>query len=205
MNCEPVFCVVERCAKKLSQLLAGIQGRIFQFSSVGPVANAMDVLQPLRLILQPYSPVWLVITTFTARCLHACNNARDPSRERWNYVSEKLPEFCLNATYTSFRDLLHAVNLQHGTDGFTSPPKEGVLRIFSLRPGLNPRTWVLKASTLPLVHRSRYSVNMEAKLVTYATVRFTIHCHKRDININEITLNFGLMFKITPHCHAHAE
>jgi len=30
-----------------------------------------------------------------------------------------------------FRDLLHAANLQHGTDGFTSSPKEGVLRIFS--------------------------------------------------------------------------
>jgi hypothetical protein len=25
---------------------------------------------------------------------------------------------------------LHAANLRHGTDGFTSPPKEGVLRIF---------------------------------------------------------------------------
>ena len=30
----------------------------------------------------------------------------------------------------TFRDLLHAVNLRHGTDGFTSLPKEGVLRIF---------------------------------------------------------------------------
>ena len=29
-----------------------------------------------------------------------------------------------------FRDLLHAANLRHGTDGFTSPPKVGVLRIF---------------------------------------------------------------------------
>ena len=29
-----------------------------------------------------------------------------------------------------FRDLLHAANLRHGTAGFTSPPKEGVLRIF---------------------------------------------------------------------------
>jgi hypothetical protein len=29
------------------------------------------------------------------------------------------------------RDLLHAAKLRHGTDGFTSPPKEGVLRIFS--------------------------------------------------------------------------
>jgi hypothetical protein len=41
-------------------------------------------------------------------------------------------------------------------------PKEGVLRIFSplkvrrLRPGLNPRTWVLKTSMLPLDHRSRW-------------------------------------------------
>ena len=33
-------------------------------------------------------------------------------------------------TYTPFRDLLHAANLRLGTDGFTSPPKEGVLRIF---------------------------------------------------------------------------
>jgi len=60
------------------------------------------------------------------------------------------------------RDLLHATNLRHGTDGYTSSPKEGVLRIFSplkirrLRPGLNPRTWVPKASTLPLDQRSRY-------------------------------------------------
>ena len=30
-----------------------------------------------------------------------------------------------------------------------------VLRIRRLRPGLNPRTWVLEASTLPLDHRSR--------------------------------------------------
>jgi hypothetical protein len=43
-------------------------------------------------------------------------------------------------------------------------PKEDVLRIFSswktrrLRPGLNPRTWVLKASTQPLDHRSRVKV-----------------------------------------------
>ena len=49
-----------------------------------------------------------------------------------------------------FRVLLHATNMRHGTNGFTSLPKEGVLRIFSpwkirrLRPGLNPRTWVPK-------------------------------------------------------------
>ena len=32
--------------------------------------------------------------------------------------------------HVTFRDLLHAVNLRHGTNGFTSLPKEGVLRIF---------------------------------------------------------------------------
>jgi hypothetical protein len=44
----------------------------------------------------------------------------------------------------AIEDFLHATNLRHGTDGFTSPPKEGVQRIFSpleirrFRPGLNP-------------------------------------------------------------------
>jgi hypothetical protein len=38
--------------------------------------------------------------------------------------------FAEMTTSTPFRDLLHAANLRYGTDGFTSPPKEGVLRIF---------------------------------------------------------------------------
>jgi hypothetical protein len=47
-------------------------------------------------------------------------------------VGEKCPGILLNADfYVTFRDLLHAVKLRHGTDGFTSPPKEGVLKIFS--------------------------------------------------------------------------
>ena len=66
-------------------------------------------------------------------------------------------------TPTPFRDTLHAANLRHGTDGFTSPPKEGVLRIFSplkirrLRPGLNPRTWLdwYSLSVIIIVIRSR--------------------------------------------------
>jgi hypothetical protein len=40
-------------------------------------------------------------------------------------------EFCLRASFHARRVLLHAVNLRHGTDGFISPPKEGVLRILS--------------------------------------------------------------------------
>ena len=74
--------------------------------------------------------------------------------------------FAEMTTSTPFRNLLH---LRHGTDGFTSAPKEGVLRIFSslkirrLRPGLNQRTWVLKASTLPLDHRSPFTYKFRRK------------------------------------------
>ena len=32
--------------------------------------------------------------------------------------------------HVTFKELLHAVNLRHGTNGFTSLPKEAVLRIF---------------------------------------------------------------------------
>ena len=42
-------------------------------------------------------------------------------------------EFCPKMLdfHVIFRDLLHATNLRHGTNGFTSLPKEGVLKIFS--------------------------------------------------------------------------
>ena len=41
-------------------------------------------------------------------------------------------EFCLKMPdfHVTFKDLLHAVNPRHATNGFTSFPKEGVLRIF---------------------------------------------------------------------------
>jgi hypothetical protein len=47
--------------------------------------------------------------------------------------------FAKMMTSTPFMDLLHAANLRHGTDGFTSPPKEGVLRIFFTFK--NPMAW----------------------------------------------------------------
>ena len=107
----------------------------------------------------------LDVPTFATRRLHACHHATAPSGGRWNCGQEMSGEFGLNADFhVTFRDLLHAVKL-HGTDGFTSPPKEGVLRIFfalkirRLRPGVNPLTWVPNASTLPLDHRSRICVS----------------------------------------------
>jgi len=77
-------------------------------------------------------PPPLDVPTFAATCLCFRSDARDPSSERWNCGRERcpvviLPKFRLPR---KFRDLLHAANLRHGTDGFTSPPKEDVLRIF---------------------------------------------------------------------------
>ena len=76
-------------------------------------------------------PPPLDIPTFAAGCLYV-HDARDPSSERWNCGREIcpviLPKFRLPR---KFRDILHAASLRHGTDGFTSPPKESVLRIFS--------------------------------------------------------------------------
>jgi hypothetical protein len=39
---------------------------------------------------------------------------------------------CDSDFHVNRRVLLHAANLRHGAGGFTSPPKEGMLWIFSL-------------------------------------------------------------------------
>jgi len=117
-------------------------------------------------------PPPLDVPTFSARCLHVQRRERPLAaqggilrgREMFRQISSRIRLPC------NSRDLLHAANLRHGTDGFTSSPKEGVLKIFSplkirrLRPVLNPRTWVPKASTLPLDHRSRSSFKKRVQI-----------------------------------------
>jgi hypothetical protein len=75
-------------------------------------------------------PLPLDVPTFSARWLHVQRRERPLAaeggtlrgREMFRQISSRLPR--------NSRDLLHAANLRHGTDGFTSPPKEGVLRTF---------------------------------------------------------------------------
>jgi hypothetical protein len=81
---------------------------------------------------------------------------------------------CNSDSHVNHRVLLHATNLQHGTDGFTSPPKEDMLWIFSPeksnRPGLNPRSWVPEASMLTtrppklLCHTAEDRITFTAKI-----------------------------------------
>jgi hypothetical protein len=48
-------------------------------------------------------------------------------RRKVELWARNVREFCLNADlHVTFRDLLHAVKLRHGTGGFTFPPKKGV-------------------------------------------------------------------------------
>ena len=88
----------------------------------------------------------LDVPTFSVRCLHVQRRERSLAaeggtlrgREMFRQISSRirLPR--------NSRELLHAANLRHGTDGFTSPPKEGVLRIFSTASYM---PWLMKKVT----------------------------------------------------------
>ena len=90
------------------------------------------------------------------------DDARDPSSERWNCVGQNypviLPKWLLPRHLGIFympqiynMGLTALLPLQRKVCwGFFCPEKS-----WWLRPGLNPQTWVLKGSTLPLDHRSR--------------------------------------------------
>jgi hypothetical protein len=104
-------------------------------------------------------PPPLDVPTFSARCFYVQRRERPLAakggtlrgREMFRQISSRmrLPR--------NSRDLLHAANLRHGTDGFTSPPKEGVLRIFlllkirRLRPVNTMKTYRGRRSTAPLI------------------------------------------------------
>ena len=107
-----------------------------------------------------YCAIWVRHSNFRHQASPRVSPRESTQRRKVELWARNVREFCLNANFhVTFRDLL-----RHGTDGFTSLPKEGVLEHFfalkirRLRPGANPRTWVRKASTLPLDHRSRMRI-----------------------------------------------
>jgi hypothetical protein len=98
----------------------------------GPVPHfcPLEALQPVWLMPEPYC---------TTPCFSKCSYSGhqlplasithgSPLAARGGTMGEKkVARWCLG--YVP-RVLLHAANLQHGTDNFTSLPKEGVLRTF---------------------------------------------------------------------------
>jgi hypothetical protein len=115
-----------------------IPSRLYSFLSV------------VTLLARSHRLSWENLPAVVSHCLPPCTilfmliGPLEPSSSRSGDLGEKWP---LNFAYeTSLNVLLHAVNLRHGTDGFTSPPKEVVLRIFiTLK---NPSTLGPVASTL---------------------------------------------------------
>jgi hypothetical protein len=112
----------------------------FFFFSSGPKAYAPDATQPVGLLCYP--SVLDVLTFAASPSPRPCypRELELRGRESWPIILPKC------TTSTSLLDSFTCRKARHGTDGFTSSPKEGVLRIFSplkirrLRPGLNQRT-----------------------------------------------------------------
>jgi hypothetical protein len=94
----------------------------------------------LGLVERPFVPLIGIVPSFISR-----GTPYHAKEGNWTY--EFFQHFIINC---SCWVLLHAPKLEHGTDCFTSPPKEGMLRrkIRRLRPGLNPRTREPEASML---------------------------------------------------------
>jgi hypothetical protein len=78
-----------------------------------------------------YCAIWVRRSNFRHQASPRVSPRESTQRRKLELWAKNVREFCLNADFhVTFRYLLHAVKLRHGTDGFTSSPKEGVLRIF---------------------------------------------------------------------------
>jgi hypothetical protein len=79
-----------------------------------------------------YCAIWVRHSNFRHQASPRVSPRECAQRRKVELWATNVRKFCLNAdSHVTFRDLLHAVKLRHGTVAFTSPPKEGVLRIFS--------------------------------------------------------------------------
>jgi hypothetical protein len=132
-------------------------------SSVGPAANATYALQPRRLIVLTLTPPHLFG--------HSHVRCQVPPRPRWHERSQQRKgELCgqeLAGNFAWNRDFhINSGSLYMPQICDTGPTallplwRKACWGVFCpekswrLRLGLNPRTWVLKGSTLPLDHRS---------------------------------------------------
>jgi hypothetical protein len=126
-------------------------------------------LQPFK----AYCTIW--VRGFNFR--HQASPRESTQRRKVELCARNIREFCLNFDFhVTFRNLLHAVKVRNESDGFTSPPKEDVLRIFFApkNPGANPGTWVPKASTVPLTEAA-YSRCVGDKPISRPFVPFCYH------------------------------
>jgi hypothetical protein len=78
-----------------------------------------------------YCVIWVRRSNFCHQASPHVSPCEGTQRQKVELWARNVRKFCLNFDFhVTFRDLLHAIKLRHGTNGFTSPLKEGVLRIF---------------------------------------------------------------------------
>jgi len=85
---------------------------------------------------------------------HIWNDVSEPQHRKVELCARNFREFCRKWRLPChFWVLLHAVNLRHGTDGFTSPPKksDGFGRVWTRELGYQ------RPARSPLDHRSCYA------------------------------------------------
>jgi hypothetical protein len=136
--------------------------QFFLFFSSGSRAYAPDAPQPVGLLCCP-SVLDVPLSPPVRLLVHVTRET--PSSERWELRGRESWPIILLKCSTSTEHLgffyMPQINDMGPTAllplrrkacwGFFSP-----LKVRRLWPGLNPRTWVLKASTLPLDHWSRF-------------------------------------------------
>jgi len=137
-------------------------------SLVGPITNATDVLQPSRLIVLTLSPppTRMFGHSHIRRQVppHPQRRKRSLKRKVELYGRELASNFAWNCDFVNsgifympqicdMGPMLYFPSEGRHAEDFFHPEKS-----WQLWPGLNPWTWVLKGSTLPLDHRSRFVV-----------------------------------------------
>ena len=161
-----------------------------------PILLHQSALQPLwfmaRSTIVEYSQqegfYWVPLSTErdwklptpTTRCPHVWNDGSEPQQRKVELRARNFREFCRKWwLLRHFWVLLHTVNLRHGTEGFTSPPKEGALRIFlpEKSDGFG-RVWThelgyQRPARSPLDHRSLSVILSSLRIysVVYLTVQ----------------------------------
>ena len=105
---------------------------------------------------------------------------------------QKMPDF-----HVTFRDLLHAVNPRHVTDGFTSLPKEGVLRIFfrSEKSDGFGRVWTRE---LGYQRPARYLQTTEAAWGRPLPLPSHFTTHNLQFTLSSIPIRFSFWHSVPP-------
>ena len=101
---------------------------VLQF--VGSVVGLIIIFNLRTAAFKAYCAIWVRRSNFRHQASPRVLPRESTQRRKVELWARNVRKLCLNADlHVTFRDLLHALKLRHRTDGFTCPPKEGVLRI----------------------------------------------------------------------------